>query len=89
MDTLQYVQYKLVVESGQISLDGLKRIIKHDFSSCLARMKVVQDCENGLINFKKLYDEKGDYLYGNNWPLPLDFELRQTKCSPGCDCLRY
>ena len=80
MDTLQYEQYSSVLVSGELSLDALKRIIKHDTASGwsntsggLARTKVLEDCENGKIKPQKLYDKKGDMLYGNQWPLPLNF----------------
>ena len=77
MDDLQYEQYSSVIKSGMLSQDVLKRIIKHDRASGwqetsggLARIKVLEDCESGVLDVKKLYDEKGDYLYGNGWPLP-------------------
>lgn len=81
MDDLQYEQYRSVILSGQVSLDGLKRIIKHDYASGwqetpggLARRKVVEECEEGIIKANKEKDERGDMLYGNRWPLPLNFK---------------
>ena len=78
MDELQYERYRSVIESGEVSLDGLKRTIKHDYASGwketpggLARKKVLQECEEGKIKAKKQYDEKGDKLYGDGWPLPI------------------
>lgn len=80
MDKLQYEQYSDVIQAGDISLDALKRIIKHDASSGwsktpagLARTAVLKDCIDGLIQPAKLYDEEGDILYGHRWPLPLTF----------------
>lgn len=80
MDNLVYEKYKCVIESGELSLDALKRIVKHDLAhgwnvnaDCKARMKLLEDCEKGLIKTKKVYDEKGDPLYGISWPLPLHF----------------
>ena len=35
--------------------------------------KVAQKCDEGTIKMKKQYDEKGDWLYGEGWPLPLSF----------------
>lgn len=86
---LQYEQYRSVIESGQLSLDALKRIIKHDRASGwtntpggLARIKVAKDCESEIIKVGKYDDEVGDYLYGVGWPLPLEFkrvEKEKTK----------
>ena len=80
MDQLQYEQYSSVLQSGQLSLDALKRIIKHDGVSGwsktpggLARISVLEDCLKRKIIPQKLFDERGDALYGNNWPLPLSF----------------
>ena len=79
MDQLQYQQYSSVVASKQLSLDGLKRIIKHDKVSGwtatgggLARIAVLHDCINGIIPYKE-NDDVGDKLYGIGWPLPLSF----------------
>ena len=84
MDMLQYEQYSSVIKSGNLSLDGLKRIIKHDAvsnwsntSGGQARIKVLHDCQNGIIKPFKLFDELGDYLYGNSWPLPLSFKKKK------------
>jgi hypothetical protein len=66
-------------------LDTLKRIIKYDKVSDwsntpgrLAIIKVLEDCMNGSIKVNKLYDEKGDKLYGNDWPLPLNFTRKNS-----------
>lgn len=86
MDPLQYEQYASVIMSGDISLDALKRIIRHDDAhgwgedkdpGSLARRAVLADCERGKIKPHKLYDEKGDMLYGNDWPLPISFVRKQ------------
>lgn len=86
MDELEYEQYRSVVESGQVSLDGLKRIIKHDYASGwqetsggLARRKVAKEADEGTIIVKKQHDEKGDLLYENKWPLPLTFKSDESK----------
>lgn len=57
MDKLQYEQYRSVIESGQLSLDALHRIIRHDRSSDweetpggLARIKVARDYKIKDIN---------------------------------------
>ncbi len=83
MDELQYEQYRSVIESGQLSLDALERIIICDKASGreetpggLARIEVVRDCDRGEISVKKLYDERGDYLYGNSSPSPLLFKRK-------------
>lgn len=88
IDVFQYDQYSSAIRSGVLSQDALKRIIKHDkirglqeTLEGLARIKVLEDCENCLINVKKLYDEKGDYFYGDGWPLPLE-----TKPNSRCTC---
>ena len=80
MDNLAYEQYSYVIRNGTLSLDALKRIVKHDYASgwqktpgSLARQEVIKNCENGQIVPLKLLDEPGDYLYGNSWPLPLHF----------------
>jgi hypothetical protein len=81
MDPIQYEQYRSALESGQLSVDALKRIIKHDQShgwmynsGCLARLKVLDECEKFKIPYKKYLDKKGDALYGVRYPLPLTFE---------------
>ena len=81
MDNFQYENYKMVIESGQISLDALNRIIRHERISgwsntmgAKARIKVLNDCLEGKIKIKKNEDEMGDVLYGINWPLPLNFK---------------
>lgn len=78
-DKLQYEQYACVLASGQLSLDGLSRIVMHDEShewddsNALARRKVLEDAKNNIISVKKLEDEQGDLVYGVKWPLPLEF----------------
>ena len=59
MDNEQYEQYSDVIKSGHISLDALKRIIRHDSTSGwastprgLARKKVLQDCLDEKIKPK-------------------------------------
>ena len=93
MDALQYEQYCYVIKNGTLSLDALKRIIKHDHVSGwsstpggLARIKVAEDCDKGLIAVGKLMDDKGDYLYGNGWPLPLTFVDKNVKEERCCNC---
>ena len=90
MDQLQYKHYCDVIRSGKLSLDALKRIIKHDSVSGwsltpggLARNKVLKECLNGQIQPLKLFDEKGDQLYGTKWPLPLNFP-GEDQCM--CNC---
>lgn len=80
MDPLTYEQYVCVVTNYQLSLDALRRILRHDEShdwlqkdDSLARQQVIADCLSGKIKYK-LNDEPGDYLYGVEWPLPLSFE---------------
>lgn len=80
MDNIQYEQYTSVILSGQLSLDALNRIIRHDKANGwnttpggLARIQVRDDCISGKISLYKLHDEKGDMLYGNMWPLPPEF----------------
>jgi hypothetical protein len=80
MDHLQYEQYLSVVLNHQLSIDALKRIIKHDKVSGwentpggLAREQVIKDYQDNKLDSYKLYDEKDDQLYGNEWPLPLNF----------------
>ena len=78
MDELQYEQYRYVIKNRTLSLEGLKRIIREDeagllpTSAGLARMKLAENCDHGLVACK-LLDEKGDHLYGNPSPLPLTF----------------
>lgn len=85
MDHLQYEQYVSVLKKRQLSLDALKRIIKHDQShgyndpKAMARNKVLEDCLNSKITSYKLYDDKEDVLYGNKWPLPLTFTRSNNK----------
>lgn len=75
-----YEQYESVLKSGLLSLDALGRIIRHD-KGCewakspesLARIAVFNDCKSGKLEYKKLNDEKGDLLFGNDWPLPPEF----------------
>ena len=80
IDELQFMQYASVITTGQLSLDALKRIIKHDSASRWsktgggkARIAVAKACDEGKLEAKKLMDEPGDPLYGNGWPLPLSF----------------
>lgn len=85
MDQLQYEQYSDVIQYGSLSLDALKRIIKHDAVSGwsntpggLARIRILEECDSGLMKPFKLLDERGDRLYGNSWPLPLQFSRRSN-----------
>lgn len=59
MDELQYEQYSSIIKSGQLSLDALERIIKHDIISGwkttpgeLSRIQIAKDCDQGKINVK-------------------------------------
>ena len=78
-DSLEYEKYEDALRSGLVSVDGLSRIIKHDGAHSwkdsvpLARKKALQDALTGVIDAKKMLDERGDQLYGNSWPLPLVF----------------
>lgn len=81
--SLQFEQYTDAVRSGQLCLDALERIVKHDKASLwshtpggLARAAVVKCCQDGLIVPMKLKDQVGDLLYGNEWPLPLQFSAK-------------
>jgi hypothetical protein len=56
MDRLQYEQYSSVIQSGNLSLDALKRIINHDkvsgwskTPSGQARLTVLEDIHRGQI----------------------------------------
>ena len=78
--TLQVEQYTSVLLSGQLSLDALRRIIRHDTASGwtntpggMARRRVLADCNSGIITGYKEMDQVGDRLYGDQWPLPLSF----------------
>jgi len=80
MDQCEYQQYCSIIESGELSLDALKRIIKHDAisgwentSGGLSRIQVLKDCLDCKINYK-LNDEESDVLYGVNWPMPWLFK---------------
>lgn len=79
MDKLQYEQYRYAIKTRRLSLDGLKRIIREDEAAGrsstpagLARMKLAENCDHGLV-VCKLLDEESDYLYGNHSPSPLSF----------------
>lgn len=78
-DSLTYEQYSCVLKDGSLSLDALRRIVKHDRSSgwhdagANARSKALKDGESGTIPVKKQLDQQGDALYGVSWPLPLRF----------------
>lgn len=78
---LQFQQCCDVLRCGVISLSALERIVEHDRASLwsetpggLARNGVLRCCKEGLIKPMKLADEVGDPLYGQRWPLPLDFK---------------
>lgn len=80
MDYVQYEHYSYVIMNRKLSLNALKRIIKHDDvsgwserSDALARKQVLRDCLSGKIESYKLKDNEGDELYGVRWPLPLQF----------------
>lgn len=85
IDEQQYEQYKDVLIQGDISLDALRRMVKHDIShqkvdpATRARAMVLRDADNGGIPYKKEHDEVGDLLYGVKWPVPMHFRYVEKR----------
>lgn len=78
MDSIQYKYYSSLIQSGELSLDGLKRMIEQDKLSersetmaGSARICVLRQCENAQINPNKPFDREAD-------PLRLSYYLART-----------
>lgn len=73
----KYSRYRQALESGEISLDALWRIIRHDETASWAgninswgRKLLFNQALAGEVNYAKPNDSPGDLLYKNGWPLP-------------------
>lgn len=79
-------QYYAVVGKGQVAVNVLERLVQHDQqhlngddSGAFARRTVLGWVQQGKIAGAKAVAERGDWGYGEQWPLPPDFSLSVKK----------